>query len=474
MQSSSAFPHAGHESLLIGIDAGKVTTSLTWGRRRADGSPLVMGSSDERHRGEPLAPFFALYRELGAARVAGVVGAGTFGDRLAPPALGGMPEETAQEYAAGLLFADGPLNVVRVGGSGYSVLTRDAAGGVTYETNERCSAGTGETVEGLCARLGASIDEAVELARAAPSPIAVTSRCAVFAKSELTHYANQGEPHGRLFLGVFESVARNVHALYDKVKVDGPVVLIGNGATIAPLAEAFGRLAGAPPRSRPRPASSKRWAPWSSRAGPRPARPRRRRRAPGRRPRRGPPTRRRWSSPAGGASGAWHRRRAVLALWSPSDRTRREAKTTGSTPAPPSPAHPGPSWASTSARRAPRPPCSMPPTGTLLDDVYRRTDGNPVEAAKALIAELRERGTGADRVVAIGLTGSGRDAVATVVRAVYPAAGAASPCRTRSSRTRRRPCGSTLTTAAASRSSRSAVRTRSSSTSKAVTSSRAI
>ncbi len=210
--------------LLIGIDAGKVTTSLAWGRlRRRRRRCIVEGASAARHLGEPLAPFFALYRELGPARLAGVVAAGAFGDRLTTPALAGIPEEIAQEWAVRVLYGDeGPLNVVRIGGSGYSVLTRDAAGRIDYETNERCSAGTGETVEGLCARLGCGLDEAVALAAGADRGITVTSRCAVFAKSELTHFANQGEDHGRLFRGLFESVARNVHALYDRAKVDGP------------------------------------------------------------------------------------------------------------------------------------------------------------------------------------------------------------------------------------------------------------
>ena len=55
----------------------------------------------------------------------------------------------------------------------------------------------------------------------------------------------------------------------------------------------------------------------------------------------------------------------------------------------------------------------------MLADVYRRTDGNPVEAAKRLVGDLRAARPG-DEVVAVGLTGSGRDAVATVMRAAYP------------------------------------------------------
>jgi activator of 2-hydroxyglutaryl-CoA dehydratase/predicted nucleotide-binding protein (sugar kinase/HSP70/actin superfamily) len=390
--------------LLIGVDAGKVTTSLAWGRVGEEGLLIVEGTSAARHLGEPLAPFFSLYRSLGPARIAGVVATGAFGDRLAPPALAGIPEEIAQEWAVRALYDDdGPLNVVRVGGSGYSVLTRDAAGRIEYETNERCSAGTGETVEGLCSRLGCSLDEAVALASRADRGIAVTSRCAVFAKSELTHFANQGEDHGRLFRGLFESVARNVHALYDRVKVDGPVVLVGHGAQIGPLAEAFRGLAGTPVDvpaeagvfealgalriAASREPSGSEW----------PKRPEamvveRRGRV-------------RTLAPAAAGPGS------VVQLdgFAGSGRVATE---TGAAGAGPSAVVLGLDLGSTGSKAL----LLDPATGAVLADVYRRTDGNPIEAAKKLIEALDcER-----PVTAIGVTGSGRDAVATVMCAAYP------------------------------------------------------
>jgi activator of 2-hydroxyglutaryl-CoA dehydratase/predicted nucleotide-binding protein (sugar kinase/HSP70/actin superfamily) len=393
----------GDSRLLIGLDAGKVTTSLAWGRRAADGTLVVEGSRAARHLGEPLAPFFALYRELGAGQVAGVVAAGAFGDRLAPPALGGVPEEIVQEWAARATYgADGPLAVVRIGGSGYSVLTRDGGGRIAYETNERCSAGTGETVEGLCARLGRGIDEAVALAAAADRGITVTSRCAVFAKSELTHFANQGEDHGRLFRGLFESVARNVHALYDRNKVDGPVVLIGHGATIAPLVEAFRALAAEPVEvdaqagvfealGALRLAAAQDWAGRSWPDDPEELVVERRGRV-------------RALVPAVDGPGS------VVQLAAPNGKPAATATATVVL---------GLDLGSTGSKGV----LVEPRSGAVLADLYRRTDGNPVEAAKRLVAEL-SRARPDDRVAAIGLTGSGRDAVATVVRAAYPDLGA--------------------------------------------------
>ncbi len=241
---SSAAPSA--RPLLVGVDLGKVTTCVAVGELGDDGELRVVLTRAERHLGDPLRLFLEVYRELDAGRLAGVAATGVYGERLGAPAVGGVPEEIAQEHAAAWVYPDGPLNVVRVGGGGYSVLTRDASGVVRFEANERCSAGTGETVEGLCARLGRSLDEAVALAEDSPDGVTVTSRCAVFAKSELTHFANQGESHGRIFQGLFEGVARNVHSLYDKSKIDGPVVLVGHGALITPVAAGVVALSEAP------------------------------------------------------------------------------------------------------------------------------------------------------------------------------------------------------------------------------------
>ena len=83
---------------------------------------------------------------------------------------------------------------------------------------------------------------------------------------------------------------------------------------------------------------------------------------------------------------------------------------------------PRPSSVSISAPPAPRPRCVDAATGAVLASLYRRTEGNPVEAAQALVAEVAEM---APRpVIAVGLTGSGRDAAATVFRAAFPDLGA--------------------------------------------------
>ncbi len=406
----------GLRPLFVGVDLGKVTTAVAVGELGDDGELRVLQTHVERHLGEPLRPFLDLYASLDAGRLAGIAATGVYGDRLGAPALGGIPEEIAQEQAAAWLHPEGPLNVVRVGGGGYSVLTRDARGRARYDANERCSAGTGETVEGLCARLGRSLDEAVALAEASPNGVTVTSRCAVFAKSELTHFANQGEPHGRIFKGLFAGVARNVHSLYDKSKVDGPVLLVGHGALIGPIAAGVAELSDAPVEVSEhaavfealgalRLASRQGSEPWSSAA---------------------------WrdgggaETPAAGRLAGFPADAAELvrpvrsriarlqpAREGPGEVVRLDSGEDAGVPSG-APAVLGLDLGSTGSKAALLDLAS----GSVLASVYRRTEGNPVEAAQALVAEVAEMVP--SPVVAVGFTGSGRDAAATVFRAAYP------------------------------------------------------
>ncbi len=382
--------------LALGVDLGKVTTCVALGEITTGGTLRLLETRAERHHGDPLGPFLDLYRKLDHQRLVAVAATGIHGDRLGSPALGGVPEEIAQEEAAAWLCPEGPVNVVRIGGGGYSVLTRDARGRIAYEANERCSAGTGETVEGLCSRLGRTLAEAVELAAAAEDGVTVTSRCAVFAKSELTHFANQGETHGRIFRGLFAGVARNVYSLYDKSRVEGPLVLIGHGALIGPVAAGVVALNGgegvvAPQAGVFEALGALRHAVHRAARRSFPA---------------DPETLVRHSrARIGRLQPAWAGPGSVVRL---AERDGSRRTTAGGA------AVLGLDLGSTGSKAA----VLDAATGAVLASIYRRTEGNPVEAAQALVAEVREMDVA--RVVGVGITGSGRDAAAAVFRAACP------------------------------------------------------
>ena len=349
--------------------------------------PSSRARSAERHLGDPLRPFFALYREPGRRRGWRVSSArastATAWRRRRSPAC---PRRSPRSRPPPGCTPNGPLNVVRVGGGGYSVLTRDAAGHVRYEANERCSAGTGETVEGLCSRLGRTLDEAVALAEAQPdSGVTVTRRCAVFAKSELTHFANQGEdarPHlpralrgrraqrpqplrqeqGRRPRGARR--ARGPHRAHRRrasaSSATAPVEVVAAGRRV----RGARRVAATPPRA-----------------------------APGRGHRR-PPRRRGGSRSCVAAAAALvrlgaqpHRPAGARGAAAPGSVIRLERRAG----APRAPADDAPAGVvlgldlgSTGSKGA----LLDPRHGAVLADVYRRTEGNPVEAAQALVAEV--------------------------------------------------------------------------------------
>jgi len=383
--------------ILMGVDLGKVTLSLAMAERDECGKLVNIRAIHKRHLGKPIDLFIKHYLELDHRRILGVAATGIYGDRLTSPVITGVPEEIAQEYAALRLYpASGSVNIIRIGGRGYSVLTRDDRGRVNYFENDKCSAGTGETIEKICARLGLSLERAIELADNASESIPITARCSVFAKTELTHFANQGEPHERLLKGYFESVARNIFSLYDKCKVPGPAVLIGNGALIGPVTEAFSKMAKTRVMVSAEAgayealgalfyAAERKWDEKLE-----------------------------WPQDPQALVKVKENRIQALKPASLSAGTVIRLEDNGADAMTDCPAVLGIDLGSTGSKAA----LIDAENFSVIADVYRRTDGNPVEAAKALVAELIQK---MDRaVIAIGLTGSGRDAAATVFRAAYP------------------------------------------------------
>jgi len=476
---------------LIGVDPGTVSTALAVAELSPDGALSRPRTSCVRHDGRPLQPFLDLYDGLPVGTIAGVVATGIHGDRLGAPAVGGLPEEIAQEWAARRLMPwPGPAAVVRIGGGGFSILARTGGGSVAretdrssgvgsraealgghggvgptsgdapsdhwlYEKNDRCSAGTGQATERLCTRFGCSLDEAARMASASDRAVALTARCAVFAKSELTHFANQGVEHGRLFRGYFEAVAQTIAAHIARVADGLPVLLVGNGARIAPLTEALGRIVTGPLAvSTEAAAFDALGALWyaAAQVGP----------ASGALAQEGMASRSgaqvQTASCAGGQVGTtgetpeWPERGAELIR-------ARAARIRSQEPAAQGPGsvvqlgeRPFLLHDSAAAARAGEAKESggvaggvetgesavvavlgldlgstgskaalVDRDGAVLASVYRRTDGNPVEAARALVARIGEMTSAS--VVGIGLTGSGRDAVAAIMRAAFPEAG---------------------------------------------------
>jgi len=379
---------------IAACDLGKATVRFVIAETDAAGDLTVVDRRVVRHDGDPVPAFRAWYVERGvhACRALGVTG--VHGSQVGDPAAR-FPEDACQQAAIERAVPSGSLNLVRVGARGYSVLSRTGEGpSARYELleNDKCSSGTGENLLRILGRFGLTVGQADELAAGGEDIVPITARCSVFTKSEMTHHANQGKPAADLLRGYFAAMVQNTGALLARNRVEGPVYLIGGCADIASFRRAFTRRLGEEVQ---RPPDHDVFEAIGA------------------------------AVLAGGLHGllphdpddllvpAPRRFQALPPAREASHRVQRLE------PNPPPgdwserPVVLGLDLGSTGAKAA----LVSADDGELVLDVYDRTRGNPVDAARRLVQGILDRC--APDVRAVGVTGSGREAVAALLRGVF-------------------------------------------------------
>ncbi len=396
---------------IAGCDLGKASVSFVLADLLDDGTVAISQTQYRLHEGSPFEIFRQWYLDNDVAECAALGATGVYADELINPVLI-LPEDSCQQAALELEpdLADS-LNLVSVGARGYGVLTRkraasdgpppdrhECAYSYQYLENDKCSSGTGENIQRIAGRFGLDVQKADEMALCANESIPITARCSVFAKSEMTHFANQGKPTGELFKGYFSSVARNVRALLARNQVEGPVYLTGGPSQIQSFRDAFEQLLGERVHVL---ANSQCFEAVGaaaiaaqqvrrSRPAPLPADPAKLIR----------PSENRFSV----LEPVHHWRQRVSMLPEPEPNPAAAGQ----------PTLLGLDLGSTGAKAV----LTSVETGELVLDVYDRTRGNPVDATRRMIETILERCQ--PDIRAIGVTGSGREAVATLLRAVFP------------------------------------------------------
>jgi len=381
-------------------DLGKASAGFAIVTVGPHGQVEIESIEHRPHQGRPFAEFERWYRHHDVHQVSVLAATGIYADELDAPVVV-VPEDACQE-AALELESDLPdaLNLISIGARGYSVLTRTADEGgrrYRYHQNEKCSSGTGENIQKITSRFGVSLEEADRLAQTARSSVAITARCSVFSKSEMTHFANQGVPIPDLLRGYFVSTARNVRALLVRNGVAGPVFLIGGCAQLEVLRSSLEEIL-----------EDQVTLPRHFLA---------------------------FEALGGAALAAGHAARETLPR-DPQQLVRRRARRFATLPPARHHAHRvtlmaketvpasalaqpsvlGLDLGSTGAKAV----LTAVATGQQLCEVYDRTRGNPIDAVRRLLVSICEQ-VNAD-VRAIGITGSGREAVARLVQAVFPEA----------------------------------------------------
>ncbi|MCX7029767.1 MAG: acyl-CoA dehydratase activase [Spirochaetes bacterium] len=228
---------------VLGVDIGSVSVSCAL----LDASGAVLASGHRVHQGKVRETLAAAVADLSPGRVAGIGITGS-GQRLLPVARTVDPLVALVVACRRLFPAVG--SILSIGGERFSLVRFDAAGGyVSTRSNSSCAAGTGSFLDQQARRLAlASSRELAEaaLANTGDAP-RISTRCAVFARTDLVHAQQAGHSLEEICDGLCAGLARNVaDTLLAGEPPRAPVIFAGGVAANEAVRRHLERLFGVP------------------------------------------------------------------------------------------------------------------------------------------------------------------------------------------------------------------------------------
>ena len=204
----------------IGIDAGSTTTKIAVIDR--DGNLLY--SLYQNNGGNPLNSVKEMLKKLysqmpsGAKiRYCGVTG---YGEKLIQTALNvDLNEiETIAHYTAAKQFMPNVTSIVDIGGQDMKYIKIKNGTIDNIMLNEACSSGCGSFIETFAKSLNLTLDEFVNAALSAKTPVDLGSRCTVFMNSKIKQAQKEGYSVGDISAGLSYSVIKNAIQKVMKVR----------------------------------------------------------------------------------------------------------------------------------------------------------------------------------------------------------------------------------------------------------------
>ncbi|MDE3187024.1 MAG: CoA activase [Acidobacteriota bacterium] len=207
----------------LGVDVGAETLKLVE-LARVCGQWQIQRRQRLEHGKEPQPLLDRLYRACGADALAGAALTGRLGRQFS---LAHVPLQQAQSRAFRFFYPDAAGTLVSIGSHGFSVLEVRPNDREVFRENSRCSQGTGNFLRQLTGRFSLTVEEASALCADVDHAAALSGRCPVILKTDMTHLANKGENRAEILAGLFDAVCENVLNLIKPGLSPGPVVLIG-------------------------------------------------------------------------------------------------------------------------------------------------------------------------------------------------------------------------------------------------------
>ena len=121
--------------------------------------------------------------------------------------------------------------VLDIGGQDCKVLHCNSEGGlIDFVMNDRCAAGTGRYLELVGRALGIPLEKMGGISLESDNPVEISSRCVVFAKSEVLSLNRKGSTKPDLLAGVHNAIADRAVEILNRLGVKNDFVMTGGVA----------------------------------------------------------------------------------------------------------------------------------------------------------------------------------------------------------------------------------------------------
>lgn len=222
----------------LGIDVGAETIKVI--ETLGEGPALRIGRCRlVEHHKKPAARLLEVLAEFDWPNFSGAAVCGRLARLVRLPRV---PTKQAQARGFRFLFGQRPATVVAIGGHGFSVLELRPTGLEVLRENSRCSQGTGNFLRQLCERFELTPAQASEVCADVEKSAPLSGRCPVILKTDMTHLANQGEKREAILAGLFDAVCENVMVLVKPGVSPADVALIGGVSRSRRIRKTFARL----------------------------------------------------------------------------------------------------------------------------------------------------------------------------------------------------------------------------------------
>lgn len=230
-------------SVKAGIDTGAMNTAIVLLDRDEILTTLVVGSNE--FLSSPRAFLEKMLesagREWGALKSVTATGRGRNGIDLARK----RSSEVVCQARGALWLYPAARTVLNLGAESSRVISMDEAGRVkSFATNDKCAAGSGLFFDSIAQLMDVSLEDMGNLALKAEMTEEVSSRCAVFAESEVISHIHRGVSKESILSGLHHAVVDRIMDLLSKAAVEPDVVVTGgvarNPAVTGELSEKLG------------------------------------------------------------------------------------------------------------------------------------------------------------------------------------------------------------------------------------------